>query len=77
MKKVKKFQLKIVIFFSHEKSLYIAWACFRNVIACLEESKVAMISNVATIRIKILSSKQKWNISKISIQHTIKGAYGE
>ena len=30
MKKVKKQQLKIVIFFSREKSLYIVWACFRN-----------------------------------------------
>ena len=28
--KDKIFQLKIVIFFSREKSLYIAWTCFRN-----------------------------------------------
>ena len=26
----KKIQLKIIIFFIHEKSLYIAWACFCN-----------------------------------------------
>ena len=30
MKIVKIFQLKIVFFCSREKSLYIAWACFRN-----------------------------------------------
>ena len=30
MKKLKKIQMKIVIFNSREKSLYIAWACFRN-----------------------------------------------
>ena len=30
MKIVKTIQLKIFIFQSHEKSLYIAWACFCN-----------------------------------------------
>ena len=30
MKIVEKFQPKIVIFYSCEKSLYVAWACFRN-----------------------------------------------
>ena len=29
-KSKKKKKLKIVIFFSREKSLYIVWACFRN-----------------------------------------------
>ena len=27
---VKKNQMKIVIFYWYEKSLYVAWACFRN-----------------------------------------------
>ena len=36
MKKVIKIKPKIVIFFSREKSLYIAWACFRNVLAPYE-----------------------------------------
>ena len=31
MKIVKRIQLKIVIFFSREILLYIAWACFRKV----------------------------------------------
>ena len=31
MKIIKKNQLKIVIFTAVKKSLYIAWACFRNV----------------------------------------------
>ena len=31
----KKDQVKIIIFFSREKSLYIAWACFRNEIVLL------------------------------------------
>ena len=30
MKNAKTFQLKIVIFKSREKSLHVAWACFRN-----------------------------------------------
>ena len=29
MKIVKKIQMKIVIFYTREKSLYVAWACFR------------------------------------------------
>ena len=31
MKIVEKIKLKIVIFTAVKKSLYIAWACFRNV----------------------------------------------
>ena len=30
MKKVKRYRLKFVIFTAVKKSLYIAWACFRN-----------------------------------------------
>ena len=32
MKKVNKSQLKIVIFYSREKWLYVAWVCFRSVV---------------------------------------------
>ena len=36
MKKVKRFQLKIVIFSAVKKSLYIAWGCFRNgIVRCI------------------------------------------
>ena len=40
MKTVKKDQLKLS-FFSREKSLYIAWACFRNVWLCHAVSHLA------------------------------------
>ena len=46
MKIVKKIKLKIVIFYSREKSLYIAWASFLN--ECRPRSESVLFAHMST-----------------------------
>ena len=54
MKIVKKYSTENCHFYSHGKSLYIAWACFRNDFSCLQVSGSNDISYAFPSRFPII-----------------------
>ena len=63
MNLVKEIQLKYCHFYSREKSLYIAWACFRNAKYCMIYCRClallflieSLLEGSMTIRVKMIT----------------------
>ena len=78
MKIVKKNSTENCHFYSLEKSLYIAWACFRSgILSLVLHVKSMEIPGTDAIRTQIQPSKPKREITKNTSSKNTKRTYGQ